>query len=185
VAGGEPVSAASVSGPAGATRPVCVLVGPPGSGKTTVGQALAARLGVEFRDTDQDIERQAGKPIPEIFVDEGEAHFRTLERAATAAALASCPGVLALGGGAVLAEETRAALVGHTVVYLSVELADAVKRVGLGTGRPLLAINPRATLKHLLDQRRPLYAEVATATVVTDGREPEEIAAEIAALLKP
>ncbi|MGC1211947.1 MAG: shikimate kinase [Micromonospora sp.] len=167
------------------TRPVCVLVGAPGSGKTTVGQALAATLGVEFRDTDADIEQLAGKPIPEIFVDEGEAHFRTLERAAVAAALASCGGVLALGGGAILAEENRAALIGHTVVHLSVELPDAVKRVGLGAGRPLLAINPRATLKHLMEQRRPLYAEVATATVVTDGRTPEEIATEVAALLKP
>ncbi|TDC80800.1 shikimate kinase [Micromonospora sp. KC606] len=167
------------------TKPVCVLVGAPGSGKTTVGEELAARLGVAFRDTDADIEAMAGKPIPEIFIDEGEAHFRTLERAAVAAALASHGGVLALGGGAVLAEENRAALVGHTVVHLSVELSDAVRRVGLGAGRPLLAMNPRATLKHLMDQRRPLYAQVATATVVTDGRPPEEIAAEIAGLLKP
>ncbi|MFI7248761.1 shikimate kinase [Micromonospora chalcea] len=167
------------------TRPVCVLVGAPGSGKTTVGTALAEALGVDFRDTDADIENLAGKPIPEIFVDEGEEHFRTLERAAVAAALASHAGVLALGGGAVLAEENRAALIGHTVVHLSVELPDAVKRIGLGAGRPLLALNPRATLKHLMDQRRPLYAEVATATVVTDGRTSEELAAEIAALLKP
>ncbi|GIJ27141.1 shikimate kinase [Micromonospora qiuiae] len=167
----------------GATRPVCVLVGAPGSGKTTIGEILAQTLGVEFRDTDVDIERLAGKPIPEIFIDEGEAHFRTLERAAVAAALASCTGVLALGGGAVLAEENRAALVGHRVVHLQVELPDAVKRVGLGVGRPLLAINPRATLKHLMDQRRPLYAEVATLTVHTDGRTPEDIAAEIAQLL--
>ncbi|MGN9812982.1 shikimate kinase [Micromonospora sp. BQ11] len=164
--------------------PVCVLVGAPGSGKTTVGKALADVLGVEFRDTDLDIERMAGKPIPELFIDEGEAHFRTLERAAVAAALASCSGVLALGGGAVLAEENRAALVGHRVVHLSVELPDAVKRVGLGAGRPLLAINPRATLKHLMDQRRPLYAEVATATVVTDGRDLDSIVDEIASLLK-
>ncbi|MGR6318633.1 shikimate kinase [Micromonospora soli] len=167
------------------TRPVCVLVGAPGSGKTTVGLALADAFGVAFRDTDTDIEQLAGKPIPEIFVDEGEEHFRTLERAAVAAALASHGGVLALGGGAVLAEENRAALIGHTVVHLSVELPDAVRRVGLGAGRPLLALNPRATLKHLMEQRRPLYAEVATATVITDGRTPEEIATEIAALLKP
>ncbi|MGC5019500.1 shikimate kinase [Micromonospora sp. DT47] len=166
------------------TRPVCVLVGAPGSGKSTVGEQLAALLGVEFRDTDADIESMAGKPIPEIFIDEGEAHFRTLERAAVAAALASHAGVLAVGGGAVLAEENRAALVGHTVVHLSVELPDAVKRVGLGAGRPLLAVNPRATLKYLMDQRRPLYTEVATATVVTDGRTPEEIAAEVAGLVK-
>ncbi|MCO1598606.1 shikimate kinase [Micromonospora sp. RHAY321] len=163
--------------------PVVVLVGAPGCGKTTVGRALAEALGVEFRDTDTDIEAMAGKPIPEIFIDEGEEHFRTLERAAVAAALAASPGVLALGGGAVLAEENRAALVGHRVVHLSVELPDAVKRVGLGAGRPLLAINPRATLKHLMDQRRPLYAEVATVTVRTDGRPPEEIVAEITELL--
>ncbi|MFY1621671.1 shikimate kinase [Micromonospora sp.] len=167
------------------TKPVCVLVGAPGSGKSTVGAELATLLGVAFRDTDTDIEQMAGKPIPEIFIDEGEAHFRALERAAVLAALTSHAGVLALGGGAILAEENRAALVGHTVVHLSVELTDAVKRVGLGAGRPLLSVNPRATLKHLMDQRRPLYAEVATATVVTDGRAPEEIAAEIVALLKP
>jgi len=161
------------------TRPVCVLVGAPGSGKTSTGTALANALGVEFRDTDADIEAVAGKPIPDIFTDDGEAVFRTLERAAVAAALASCTGVLALGGGAILAAENRAALAGHVVVYLSVELPDAVRRVGLGAGRPLLALNPRATLKHLLDQRRPLYEGTATITVVTDGRTPEDVADEI------
>ncbi|MEN3611885.1 shikimate kinase [Plantactinospora sp. ZYX-F-223] len=161
--------------------PVCVLVGVMGAGKTSTGLLVAKGLGVDFRDTDSDIEATAGKPIPEIFVDDGEEHFRTLERAAVATALASFDGVLALGGGAILAEENRAALAGHRVIYLSVELSDAVRRVGLGTGRPLLAINPRATLKHLLDQRRPLYTEVATWTVVTDGRTPEQVAEEILA----
>lgn len=163
--------------------PVCVLVGPPGAGKSTVGELLAAALGVGFRDTDHDIEAMAGKPIPEIFIDDGEEHFRALERAAVAQALVSFDGVLALGGGAVLAAETRAALAGHPVVYLSVELPDAIKRVGLGVGRPLLALNPRATLKHLLDQRRPLYESVATITVATDGRTPEEVVAEVLAAL--
>jgi shikimate kinase len=102
-----------------------------------------------------------------------------LERAAVAAALESFDGVLALGGGAVLAEPTRALLRDHRVVYLSVELSDAVSRVGLGSGRPLLTVNPRATLRFLLEQRRPLYLEVATITVVTDGRKPEEITDEI------
>jgi len=164
--------------------PVAVFVGAPGAGKTTVGSAVASRLGVPFADSDAIIEARAGKPIPEIFFDDGEDAFRALERAAIADALSGFNGVLALGGGAILNDATRALLAGQTVVYLSVELSDAVKRVGLGAGRPLLAVNPRATLKYLLDQRRPLYAEVATHTVATDGREPEEIVAEVAALLK-
>jgi shikimate kinase len=164
--------------------PVAVFVGPPGAGKTTVGQTVAALLGVSFTDTDVLIEAAAGKPIPEIFFDDGEEHFRELERTAIAESLGTYDGVLALGGGAILNESTRAALAEHTVVFLSVELSDAVKRVGLGAGRPLLAINPRATLKYLMEQRRPLYAAVATHTIRTDARTPQEIAEELATLLK-
>src|SRR3954447_19278974 len=155
-----------------------------GAGKTTVGTLVAGALGVPFRDTDDDIVAAAGKPISDIFVDDGEDHFRALERQAVAAALDGFDGVLALGGGAVMAPETRERLKGHRVVFLSVELADAVRRVGLGAGRPLLAINPRATLKHLMDQRRPLYESVATHTIRTDNRTPEELTDEIATLLK-
>jgi shikimate kinase len=165
------------------TRPACVLVGIMGAGKTTVGQLVAEALGLSFRDVDDDIVATAGKPIPEIFIDDGEERFRALERAATAAALDGFDGVLALGGGAILAADTRARLAEQTVVYLSVEMADAIKRVGLGAGRPMLAMNPRATLRPLLDQRRPLYEEVATAVVHTDGRTPEEVAAEVLALI--
>jgi shikimate kinase len=162
--------------------PVCVLVGPPGAGKSTTGQALAELLGVAFTDTDALIESTAGKSIPDIFISDGEQAFRALERDAVARAL-NADGVLALGGGSILDEQTRAALAGHTVVFLSVELADAVKRVGLGAGRPLLSINPRATLRYLMEQRRPLYAEVAAHTVATDGRTPTEVADAVAALL--
>jgi shikimate kinase len=164
-------------------KPAVVVVGPPGAGKTTVGELVAAGLGVPFRDVDADIAATAGKPIPDIFVDDGEEHFRALERAAVAAALASFDGVLALGGGAVLAEATRTLLAGYTVVYLSVGLSDALARVGLGQGRPLLTLNPRATLRYLLDQRRPLYEQVATITVDTDGRTPEEVSAAVLAAL--
>jgi len=150
-----------------------------GAGKTTVGGLVAARLGVPFVDADAIIEARAGKPIPDIFVDDGEPYFRALERAAVADALASHHGVLALGGGAILAEETRAVLRGHTVVFLSVELADVMHRVGMGIGRPLLAVNPRATMRVLLEQRRPLYEEVATVTVKTDGITPDEVAAAV------
>jgi shikimate kinase len=164
--------------------PRAVLVGAPGSGKTTIGELLAERLGVGFRDTDGDIVAAAGKPISEIFVDDGEDHFRALERAAVATALREHDGVLSLGGGAILAEQTRELLGGHPVVFLNVGLSEAVSRVGLGSGRPLLTVNPRATLKYLMDQRRPLYESVATRTVDTDGRTPDEIADEILTFLK-
>jgi shikimate kinase len=164
--------------------PLAVIVGAPGAGKSTIGAEVAELLGVPFLDADAIIEERAGKPIPEIFFDEGEDTFRAMEREAIADALASFDGVLALGGGAIMNEETRELLKEPTVVFLSVELTDAVKRVGLGAGRPMLSINPRATLKHLLDQRRPLYASVATHTVATDGRTPEEISAEVVGLLK-
>jgi shikimate kinase len=165
-------------------RPLAVIVGPPGSGKTTVGTLLAQALGVSFRDTDTDIVERAGKPIPDIFVDDGEEHFRALEREAVVEALSGHDGVLALGGGAVLSAATRELLAGHTVVYLTVDLANAVARVGLDHGRPLLAVNPRATLRFLMEQRKPLYEQVATHTIDTSGRTPEEVIAEIVSLVK-
>jgi shikimate kinase len=165
------------------TAPVLVLVGPPGAGKTTVGRLAAERLGVEFRDTDADIERLAGKPIPDIFFDHGEDAFRALERDAVRRALAGHEGVLSLGGGAVLSPETRVLLTGHHVVFLAVGLAAATKRVGMSAARPVLAINPRAQLAILLEERLPLYREVASAEVLTDGKTPEQVADELLAAL--
>jgi len=163
-----------------AGRPVAVLVGPPGSGKSTVGGLLAERLAVELRDTDADIVAATGQEIADIFVDRGEAAFRSLEREAVRVALAEHPGVLALGGGAVLDEANRGLLEGQRVVFLDVSLADAARRVGLDTSRPLLLGNVRGRLKALLDERRPLYLEVATLTVDTSGRTPDDVADEIA-----
>lgn len=163
--------------------PRVVLIGPMGAGKSTVGRLLAERWGVAFRDTDADIEAAEGREISDIFVDSGEAHFRALEKAAVAGALAEHEGVLALGGGAVLDPDTRTLLAGHHVVFLRVGLSDAVKRVGLGTSRPLLLGNVRATIKGLLDERTPVYESVATHAVTTDDRAPEEVADEIVGLL--
>lgn len=156
--------------------PRVVLVGPMGAGKTTVGTTLATRWGVAFRDTDADVEERAGKSVQDIFVDDGEPVFRAMEREAVTAALGEHDGVLALGGGAVLDERTRSMLADHRVAFLRVGLADAVKRVGLGAGRPLLLGNVRARVKALLEERTPIYESVATVSVDTDGRTPEEVA---------
>ncbi|MEU9378035.1 shikimate kinase [Streptomyces sp. NPDC048255] len=156
--------------------PLVVLVGPMGSGKSTVGSLLAERLGVPYRDTDADIVAAQGREISDIFVDEGEPYFRELERQAVAAAVAGHSGVLSLGGGAVLDEGTRALLTGLPVVYLSMDVEEAVRRVGLGAARPLLAVNPRRQWRELMEARRPLYTEVARVVVATDDRTPEEVA---------
>ncbi|MDQ1747247.1 MAG: shikimate kinase [Frankiaceae bacterium] len=165
--------------------PWVVLVGPPGAGKTTVGRLLAAAAGRAFRDTDGDVEAAASMSVADIFVECGEARFRELERAAVAAALAEHDGVLAVGGGAVLDPSTREALRGHTVVFLDVTVADAAARVGLNQSRPLLLGNPRAQLTRLLDERRPLYTEVASVTVDTTGRDAETVLADVLAALVP
>ncbi|HET6919084.1 MAG TPA: shikimate kinase [Jiangellaceae bacterium] len=163
--------------------PRVVLVGVPGSGKTTVGRLLAKRLGVIFRDVDLDIEVIAGKPIGDIFVDDGERAFRDLERAAVAAALTGHDGVLAVGGGAVLDDGTRRLLVGHNVVFLDVGLADAAARIGLNRDRPVLFRNPRAELKRMIDERRPIYSTVATSSVDTAGRTPDEVVEAVLAVV--
>ncbi|MEJ2870180.1 shikimate kinase [Actinomycetospora sp. OC33-EN08] len=166
--------------------PAVVLVGPPGAGKSTVGHLLAHRWGVAFADTDALVESRAGRVIADIFTTDGEPVFRALEQETVAEALAAHDGVLALGGGAVLAEATQQALAGHPVVLLSVGLAAGVRRTGLSTARPLLAgVNPRATFAALLAERLPVYRAVATHEVATDDLAPEAVADAVHALVGP
>ncbi|GAB2577233.1 shikimate kinase [Microlunatus antarcticus] len=158
-----------------------VLVGSPGSGKSTVGALLAERWGEPFADVDAVIEARVGKSVAEIFADDGEAVFRAFEESTTAELL-DAPGVLALGGGAVLSPATRAALAGRPVVWLRVTIAHAAGRVGLNEARPLLLGNVRGRLVKLLNERTPLYAEVARASVDTDAQTPEQVADAVEAL---
>jgi shikimate kinase len=187
-AGNDPGSGAGMDPGSGAgmdratvadVRPRVVLIGPPGSGKTTVGQALATLLGVELRDTDREVEVHEGRSVSDIFLDDGEPRFRELERAEVASSLTSHRGVLSLGGGAVMDPVTASALAGHTVVFLDVGIADAATRVGFNQSRPLLAVNPRAQWTRMMDIRRPTYERLATFTVLTTGRTPQDLAAEI------
>ena len=167
-----------------------VLVGAPGAGKTTVGAILAERWGVPVRDTDADVVATLGKPVADVFVEDGEPVFRTYERVAVALAVEDAlvePQVVSPGGGAVLDEGTRALLrsSGIPVVWLEVAMAGAVKRVGLARDRPILALNPRAALHRLLAERAPLYAEVATVRVATDGLTADEVADAVEKALSP
>lgn len=161
-------------------RPSVVVVGPPGSGKSTIGKLLARKLGLAFADTDALIEERIGRTIAEMFTTDGEDAFRAVEREVIAQALDGGHGVLALGGGAVLADATRALLRGHRVVALDVDLTDGMRRTGMSTARPLLAgVNPRATFRSLLNARAPLYREVATVQVDTSRRSPNQVVAAV------
>jgi shikimate kinase len=165
------------------TPPVAVLIGPPGAGKSAVGPLLAARLGVDFRDTDADIGAAAGKPVSDIFIENGEQAFRELERKAAASALSEHSGVLALGSGAVLDPGIQRSLQGLPVVYLAADFGTVARRTGLDRPRVVIPGNPRGRLRAMLEERRPLYERLAAVTVETDDDDPEELAEQIAAKL--
>ncbi len=167
--------------------PLVILVGPPGAGKSAVGPLLADRLGVEFRDTDADIAAAAGKPVSDIFVEDGEEAFRERERAVAASALDAVRqhgGVLALGSGAVLDAGIQRLLDGLPVVYLSAEFGTVARRIGLDRPRVVIPGNPRGRLRAMLNERDAIYQRLAAVSVPTDDLDPDELADEIASRIK-
>jgi len=163
--------------------PVAVLIGPPGAGKTAVGPLLAELLGTSFRDTDADVVASAGRPVSDIFIEQGEQAFRQLEREAAARALREHQGVLALGSGAVLDPGLEHRLEGLPVVYLAADFGTVARRLGLDRPHVVIPGNPRGRLRAMLEERRPLYERLATVTVTTDDDDPDEVAEQIAAKL--
>lgn len=157
-----------------------VLIGPPGSGKSSVGKALSRKLSRPWIDTDTEVESRAGKKISEIFLEDGEATFRALERDVVDQIMGSEAAIVSLGGGSVLNEASQKRITtAKEVVFLDVSISNAAPRVGFNKDRPLLAINPRQQWLQLMEKRRPIYESLATITVSTDNKKPDQVADEI------
>jgi shikimate kinase len=162
-----------------------ILIGPPGSGKSSVGRALGQRLKLPFTDTDILIEKKCQKAISEIFIEDGEPHFREIERAVVLDQLAIGNGILSLGGGSVLDPLTHQALssTAAPIVFLDVSLSSASPRVGFNRDRPLLLGNPRAKWQELMNVRRPIYEGLADITILTDELSPIQVSQKIVEIL--
>ena len=157
-----------------------VLIGPPGSGKSSVGKALSRKLSRPWIDTDTEVESRAGKKISEIFLEDGEATFRAIESDVVDEVMGSEAGIVSLGGGSVLNEASQKRITtAKEVVFLDVSISNAAPRVGFNKDRPLLAINPRQQWLQLMEKRRPVYESLATITVSTDNKKPDQVADEI------
>ena len=162
-----------------------ILIGPPGSGKSTVGKALAKLWECSFADTDAIIESKSGKKIADIFVEDGEPAFRILESSVVAESVNELSGVLSLGGGAILDPATQK-LLGNSnspIIFLDVAISQAAPRVGFNKERPLLLVNPRQQWLSLMEKRRPIYEELADFTLSTDNKKPAVVAQEISEMV--
>jgi len=166
--------------------PRVILIGPMGSGKTTIGQLLASRLGIPFRDTDHVIEEKAGKSVSDIFLEDGEDEFRILEKKVLREELLSDNTVLALGGGAPISVDAQSALraIASPVVYLDISLATVAPRIGFNRDRPLLLHNPRGQWQTLMEARRPIYESIADSVIDVNEKSESEIASLVMEVLK-
>jgi len=161
--------------------PRLILIGPMGSGKTTIGQLLATNLDLTFRDTDQVIEFETGKTVSEIFLDQGEDKFRALEKAVLRKELLTDETILALGGGAPISIDAQSALraIASPVIYFDISLASVAPRIGFNRDRPLLLHNPRGQWETLMQERRPIYESIADIVIDVNAKSEEAIVAEI------
>jgi shikimate kinase len=165
--------------------PKAVLVGMPGSGKSTIGRRLAKAMDVPILDTDIQIIETTGRTIADIFTEDGEQEFRRIEEEVVRAALAEHDGIVSLGGGAITSPGVREALTGHTVVYLEISAAEGIRRTTSGNLRPLLAgPDPAERYRELMSARVPLYRRAATLRVNTNRRNPGAVVRYLAARLE-
>jgi len=166
--------------------PRVILIGPMGSGKTTIGQLVASKLGIAFRDTDHVIEERAGKSVSDIFLEDGEDEFRILEKKVLRDELLSDDTVLALGGGAPISVDAQSALraIASPVVYLDISLATVAPRIGFNRDRPLLLHNPRGQWQTLMEARRPIYESIADSVIDVNEKSESEIVTLILEVLK-
>lgn len=161
-----------------------VLIGPPGSGKTSVGRILADELNLKAIDTDREIEEKSGKKIGDIFLEVGETGFREIEREVVLKSLEEQDSVISLGGGSILDPQVYQLLsMEPKVVYLEVSISNAAPRVGFNTDRPLLLANPRQQWLKLFEERKERYESLARYRVCTDNKKAKESALEIKELL--
>ena len=166
--------------------PRVILIGPMGSGKTTIGQLIARRLDIAFRDTDQVVEEETGRTVSDIFLEDGEDAFRPLEKGVLRNELLSDGTVLALGGGAPISMDAQSALraIASPVVYLDISLATVAPRIGFNRDRPLLLHNPRGQWQTLMEARRPIYESIADTVIDVNTKSETEIVDEILEVLK-
>jgi len=165
--------------------PRIILIGPMGSGKSTIGSLIAEKLNIPFRDTDAVVEQESGKSVYEIFLEDGEDKFRALEKLALRAELLTDNTVLALGGGAPISIDAQSALraIGSPVIYLDISLSSVADRIGFNRDRPLLLHNPRGQWERLMQERRPIYESIADHIVDVNGKSREDIVEEVLAVL--
>ncbi|MCX6444408.1 MAG: shikimate kinase [Actinobacteria bacterium] len=165
--------------------PRAIFIGPMGSGKSTIGKAVAKSLKLTFRDTDTEIEKLENMSVSQIFLDKGEEYFRSVEKTVLRQELLSDETVLALGGGAPMSVDAQSALraISSKVFYLDISLANVAPRIGFNRDRPLLLTNPRGQWQTLMEQRRPIYESIADVVIDVNNRSERDVVKQVLEVL--